>query len=156
MWEPSFDHLPQHPITLGVKPFQIKDEWYINMRFADGFSADGPATANDGTKFWPILVAKPSDAVRKGPYVAPRGPYPHIVAASGRPEAMMWAVERPDGGRGFGFTGGHFHDNWTNDDVRKVVLNALVWVAKSQVPPSGVESKVSKEELELNLDPKRR
>ena len=33
---------------------------------------------------------------------------------------MMWAVERADGGRGFGFTGGHFHDNWGNDDYRKV------------------------------------
>ena len=156
MWAPNFDHFPDHPITRGVRPFQTRDEWYINMRFADGFSADGPATAKDGTKFWPILVAKPSDAVRKGPYVAPRGPYPQIVAASGRPEAMMWAVERPDGGRGFGFTGGHFHDNWANDDVRKIVLNALVWVAKAQVPEGGVESKVSKEELNLNLDRKGR
>ena len=49
----------------------------------------------------------------------------------------MWAVERPDGGRGFGFTGGHFHDNWANDDVRKVVLNALVWVTKLDVPAGG-------------------
>ena len=92
--------------------------------------------------------------MRKGPYVYPRGPYDHIVKASGRVEAMMWAVERPDGGRGFGFTGGHFHDNWGNDDFRKTVLNALVWVAKADVPAGGVESKVTKEELDQNLDPK--
>ncbi len=36
IWEPKFDSLPDHPITRGVKPFQIKDEWYFNMRFADG------------------------------------------------------------------------------------------------------------------------
>jgi hypothetical protein len=67
---------------------------------------------------------------------------------------MMWAVERADGGRGFGFTGGHFHDNWANEQIRKTVLNALVWVAKGTVPAGGIESKVSPEDLEANLDPK--
>ncbi len=94
MWEPNFTSFPTHPITRGVQPFQIKDEWYFNMRFTDGFTADG-ATEKDGTKFVPILVAKPGDEVRNGPYVAPKGPYPHIQAATGRPEAMMWCVERP-------------------------------------------------------------
>ncbi len=153
MWEPNFTVFPTHPITRGVQPFQIKDEWYMNMRFTDGFTADG-AAEKDGTKFTPILVAKPSDAVRNGPYVAPKGPYPHIVAASGRNEAMMWAVERPDGGRGFGFTGAHYHDNWGNDNFRKTVLNALVWVAKGEVPASGIESHITPDDLNANLDPK--
>ena len=155
IWEPKFETLPDHPITRGVRPFQAKDEWYFNMRFVDAFGhGDKPAANEDGTKFWPILVAKPSDEVRKGPYVHPKGPYDHIVAASGRTEAMMWAIERPDGGRGFGFTGGHFHDNWGNDDFRKSVLNALVWLAKAEVPENGVESTVTKEQLDQNLDPK--
>ena len=46
----------------------------------------------------------------------------------------MWAVERPDGGRGVGFTGGHFHRNWRDDNFRKVVLNALLWICKVEVP----------------------
>jgi type 1 glutamine amidotransferase len=158
MWEPTFEKFPVHPITRGVKPFQIRDEWYFNMRFADGFDPDKPTTVNPSgageTKFWPILVAKPSDKVRNGPYQAPHGPYDHIVAASGRTEAMMWAVERPDGGRGFGFTGAHYHDNWANDNFRKIVLNALLWIAKVEVPPDGVESTVTKEDLDANLDPK--
>jgi type 1 glutamine amidotransferase len=152
-WDAHFDSLPDHPITRGVKPFHIKDEWYFNMRFADGFSA-GKASFSGGTAFVPILVATPSDKVRQGPYSAPKGPYEHIVAASGRAEALLWAVERPDGGRGFGFTGGHFHDNWGDDNFRKTVLNALVWVAKAQVPADGVESTVAKEELDQNLDHK--
>ena len=45
-----------------------------------------------------ILVAKPSDETREGKSSSPRGPYPHIVAASGREETLAWAVERPDGG----------------------------------------------------------
>ncbi|WP_145417398.1 ThuA domain-containing protein [Planctomycetes bacterium K23_9] len=153
MWEPNFVTFPDHPIANGVKPFQIKDEWYFNMRFAAGIDGTNAAEV-EGLKFTPILVATPSDDVRDGPYVYPKGPYQHIQASKGRAEAMMWAVERPDGGRGFGFTGGHYHDNWGNDDFRKVVLNALLWVAKAEVPASGVDSSVSKDQLDANLDPK--
>ena len=154
LWEPNFTKFPVHPITRGVQPFQIKDEWYMNIRFAHDFNADSVSTAA-GTKFTPILVAAPSDAVRNGPYVWPAGPYPHIQANKGRNEAMMWCVERPDGGRGFGFTGGHYHDNWGNDNFRKTILNALLWLAKVEVPKNGVESKVTKEELDANLDVKK-
>lgn len=153
IWEPKFVEFPKHPVTRGVKPFEIKDEWYFNMRFVGDLPGNKPAAEGE-LKFQPILVAAPSDAVRNGPYVYPTGPYAHIQAAKGRAEAMMWAVERADGGRGFGFTGGHFHDNWGNDEFRKVVLNALVWLAKGEVPENGIESKVTKAELDANLDPK--
>ncbi|MBI2928976.1 MAG: ThuA domain-containing protein [Verrucomicrobia bacterium] len=53
-----------------------------------------------------------------------------------------WAVERADGGRGFGFTGGHFFENWWNDDYRQLILNAIVWTAGVEVPAGGVESKM--------------
>ncbi len=154
IWEPGFASFPEHPITRGVQPFQIKDEWYINMRFRPAFG-DGIKPAADGkTSFVPILVASPPDATRDGPYVYPKGPYAHIQAEKGQPEAMMWAVERDDGGRGFGFTGGHFHLNWGNDQFRKTILNALVWVAKGDVPAGGVPSKVAEAQLHENLDPK--
>jgi type 1 glutamine amidotransferase len=143
MWEPDFQTFPKHPITRGVKPFQVRDEWYFNMRFRPEMKG-----------VTPILVAKPSDKVRKGPYVYPQGPYEHIVAASGRDEIMMWCTERSDGGRGFGFTGGHNHVNWGDDNYRKVVLNALLWISKVDVPKNGVESTVTPEELYSNLDDK--
>lgn len=145
IWDAEVARLPEHPITRGVKPFTTKDEWYFNLRFRDG---------KKGVK--DIVVATPSDAVRDGPYVHPKGPYEHIQAAKGRPETLAWAVERPDGGRGFGFTGGHFHANWQNDDQRRLVLNALVWLAKLEVPAGGIDSApVSDEELMANLDDKR-
>ena len=145
IWEADYQTLPVHPITRGVKPFKTKDEWYFNMRFREG-----KAGVKD------ILVATPSDAVRDGPYVHPKGPYPHIQAAKGRPETMMWAVERRDGGRGFGFTGGHFHLNWQNDDQRRLMLNALVWLAKLEVPAAGVNSaSVGDVEIMQNLDEKK-
>jgi len=142
-WTPEFKEFPKHPITRGVKPFAVLDEWYFNMRFRPEMKG-----------VTPILSATPSDAVRNGPYVYPKGPYAHIQDAKGRSEAMMWAVERPDGGRGVGFTGGHFHQNWGDDNFRKVVLNALVWICKLEVPAEGVASKVSPEDLKENLDPK--
>jgi hypothetical protein len=142
-WTPQFTEFPKHPICNGVKPFGVRDEWYFNMRFRD-----------DMKGVTPILSAVPSDAVRNGPYVYPQGPYPHIQAAKGRAEAMMWAAERPDGGRGVGFTGGHVHRNWLDDNYRKVVLNALLWICKVDVPANGVESSVSEDDIKANLDPK--
>ncbi len=143
MWSPEFKEFPNHPVANGVKPFSVLDEWYFNMRFRDGMKG-----------VTPILVAKPSDAVRGGPYVFPRGPYPHIQEAKGRDETMMWMATRPEGGRGFGFTGGHKHVNWGNDNFRKVVLNALLWIAKADVPKEGVASTLTADDLKTNLDPK--
>jgi hypothetical protein len=143
MWSPEFKEFPTHSITRGVQPFAVRDEWYFNMRFRP-----------DMKGVTPILSAKPSDTVRDGPYVYPRGPYPHIQEAKGRAEAMMWAVERGDGGRGVGFTGGHFHQNWRDDNFRKVVLNALVWICQLDVPKDGIASTVTDEEIKENLDPK--
>ncbi len=145
MWTPEYSTFPDHPVTRGVKPFGIRDEWYFNMRFRP-----------DMKGVTPILSAKPSDATRDGPYVYPRGPYPHIQTEKGRSEAMMWAVERADGGRGVGFTGGHFHRNWKDDNFRKVVLNALVWICKLDVPKDGVASTVADADINQNLDPKGR
>ena len=69
------------------------------------------------------------------------------------PEHVGWAYERPGGGRGFGFTGGHWHHSWAHNDYRKLVLNALVWITGLEVPANGVESRVpTMAELEANQD----
>ena len=132
-WDADFKEIPQHAITRGVKPFKINDEWYFNIRFREGAVT-------------PILVATPPEEARRNEA---------SKQFAGRPEIVAWTTERPDGGRGFGFTGGHFHRNWGNADFRKLVLNALFWVAKVDVPASGVECQVSEDELAKNLDPKK-
>ena len=148
MWSPEFSQFPSHPITRGVGPFSNRDEWYFNMRWTSDEARKSRIT--------PLLVATPSDAVRAGPYVSPRGPYPHIVADAGRAETMMWAYERADGGRSFGFTGGHTHTNWGDANQRRIVLNALLWIAKVPVPASGVVDRITASDLTVNLDPKGR
>jgi len=137
----EFKELPSHPITHGVKPFTIEDEWYYHMRFVENMQ-----------NVTPILTTVPPDSTRREGNDE-HGANPHVRDRMGMPEHVMWAIERPGGGRGFGFTGGHWHHNWAHDDFRKVVLNALVWVAGLEVPPDGVPSKTpSIDELEANQD----
>jgi type 1 glutamine amidotransferase len=143
-WDADFKSLPQHAITRGVKPFKINDEWYYHMRFPDGMKG-----------VTPILTALPPESTRgREGAVSSHGGNPHVQARKGRPEHVMWATERSDGGRGFGFTGGHFHRNWGDENFRKVVLNGLLWIAKVEVPPNGVQSTVTAEELKQSLAPK--
>jgi hypothetical protein len=142
IFDGDFASLPKHPITRGVTPFKIKDEWYYNIRFRD-----------DPKGLTQILVATPP----AGSLSRPDGPHegnPDVRSKVGQPQCMMWAYERPNGGRGAGYTGGHFHMNLENDNVRKLILNALVWVAKGDVPKDGVPSQVTQGDLMQNLDPK--
>jgi len=140
-WTADFKELPRHPITRGVKPFTINDEWYYHMRFREDLKG-----------VTPILTATPPDETRKGPDGAHSG-NPRVRERMGMPEHVAWAYERPDGGRGFGFTGAHVHWNWEHDDFRKIVLNALAWIAKVDAPPNGVPSRTpTREELEANQD----
>lgn len=143
-WTAEFNKLPNHPITRGVQPFKIRDEWYFNMRFREGMKG-----------VTPILSAVPDGSTTNrndGPHEG--NPTVREMVARGDLQHVAWAAERPDGGRGFGFTGGHFHQNWGNDDFRKVMLNAILWVAKVEVPADGVSSTVTPEQLGANLDPK--
>jgi hypothetical protein len=71
----------------------------------------------------------------------------------GEKQVVAWARQRPDGGRGFGFTGAHFHWTWADDDNRKLVLNALAWITKLEIPPDGVPSpRPTLAELQENQD----
>jgi hypothetical protein len=140
-WKAEFKKFPKHPITRGVKPFSMDDEWYYHMRFRENMQ-----------NVTPILTAIPPDSTRKRGDGAHSG-NPHVRARMGMPEHLAWTYDRPDGGRGFGFTGGHWHWSWAHNDFRKLVLNSLVWIAGAEVPPNGVPSKTpSLEELEANQD----
>jgi hypothetical protein len=89
----------------------------------------------------------------------PHSGNPHVRKAleNGEEQHMAWAFDRPNGGRSFGFTGGHFHRNWQNDNFRTLVLNAIVWTAKLDVPEGGVPSKTpTDEEMKANLDDKKK
>jgi hypothetical protein len=90
----------------------------------------------------PILTDLPPDSTLTRPDGPHSGnPAVRKAIANKQPQHMAWATERAGGGRGFGFTGGHVHWNWGHDQFRKLMLNAIAWTAKVEVPEAGVPSK---------------
>ena len=63
----------------------------------------------------------------------------------GDAEVVSWAVERAGGGRGFVFTGSDFHKNMLVDQHRRMLTNGVLWAAKVEVPPGGVNCQVPDE-----------
>lgn len=122
---------PNHPITRGVRPFRAKDEWYYFIRFRPHDARVTPILTGEG-------------------FVDQKG-----KRDEGR-QTLAWATERADGGRSFGFTGAHTHTNWGIPEFRTLVLNAILWTAKVDVPSEGVRCQITPEDLAQNLDPKGR
>lgn len=50
-----------------------------------------------------------------------------VVPIEGGDETVAWAWDRPDGGRSFGFSGLHFHENWSREEYRRLVLQGVLW-----------------------------
>jgi type 1 glutamine amidotransferase len=135
MWHASFKTLPAHPITRGVQAFNILDEWYYNIRFVPNMRG-----------VTPILIATPPNAARERFAEAKKHP--------GRPEILAWTFDRPNGGRSFGLTGLHYHDNWADPDFRRLIVNAVLWTAHLNVPASGAPVALVPEDLHKHLDVK--
>lgn len=144
-WDANFKELPKHPISNGVNPFSTNDEWYYHMRFRP-----------DMKGVTPILTAlPPKDTLSRPDGTHSGNPAVREAIAKGEPQHMMWVSDNADGSRGFGFTGAHFHKNWQNNDFRKLVLNAITWVSKAEIPADGVPVKdLSQADLDANLDKK--
>lgn len=100
---------PEHPISRGLAPLKLKEEYYYNMRFR---------TPDERRK----SILSFGDDVEVG--------------------TVAWAIERADGGRGFAYTGGHFHRNWAEETIRRMALNAILWTAHADVPADEVQSKL--------------
>ncbi|MGL4401232.1 MAG: ThuA domain-containing protein, partial [Luteolibacter sp.] len=129
IWKMTAPVLGKHPVTRGVAPFEVEEEFYYHLRLrgdvtpvlqalppADSLGTDGPRSGN------PAVRKQLEDKV---------------------PQTLAWVVENSNKSRGFGFTGGHFHHHWANPDFRRLVLNAIVWTAGVEVPEGGVVSKVA-------------
>ncbi len=132
-WEAKFDKPSDHPILRGVKPFSLYDECYFHLR----------ECGRDHGKVEPLFPVKPAKELVEPGLTPYRGnDHARKTMAEGKePQYVAWAFPRPKGGRAFGFTGGHFHWSWARDEVRKMVLNGILWTAGGEVPAQGLESK---------------
>ena len=146
-WTADFKAIPTHPVTRGVNPFKQHDEWYYHMRFQPDMKGVTPILS--------ALPPKETLSRRDGPHENNRF-VREAVLTNQLPQHVMWVYDRPDNGRGFGFTGGHSHKFWGNPDFRKVVLNGILWIAKAEVPEKGLDCVVTPEDLSVNLDKKGR
>ena len=141
-WVADLKVLPNHPVSRGIGSLvEAYDEFYYNMRFMA-----------ERAKVLDLVTAVPErDNMKRYINLWNR----HGVEGLGKKQTLMWGIERPDGGRGVGFTGGHYHRNWSVDGFRKLVLNAIVWTAGVEVPKDGVKTKpLSENDLNDNLDDK--
>lgn len=84
-------------------------------------------------------------------FVAPEGSVQPVLKAiiDGKPETVAWAWERPDGGRSFGFSGLHYHGNWSQESYRRLVAQGVLWAMKQPIPPQGLPVPVSEDDLKL-------
>jgi type 1 glutamine amidotransferase len=71
------------------------------------------------------------------------------VPIDGQKETVAWSWERPDGGRSFGFSGLHFHDNWRLPEYRRLVAQGVLWTMKLPVPPAGLPVDVNDDDIKL-------
>tara|TARA_R110002049_G_scaffold4601_5_gene31993 strand:+ start:1171 stop:2595 length:1425 start_codon:yes stop_codon:yes gene_type:complete len=126
---------PQHPISQGWNDFTLHDEPYIN----NYFGSDENRMATNVTALATSML--PPELPRQ--------------------ETVAWCVERPDRGRGFGIVMPHFYKNWGMEDLRRFILNGIVWTAKRQVPAGGVQTKLpdlatfEPESVEFTPDPQK-
>jgi hypothetical protein len=107
---------PQHPVWRGCRAFTLNDEPYFNNYFGPGENTPAPNVT--------LLASSmlPPDAPRE--------------------EAVSWCVERRDTGRGLAVVMPHFYRNWDLEDLRRYILNGIVWTAKLDIPDEGVDTQL--------------
>ncbi|MEM6689529.1 MAG: ThuA domain-containing protein [Planctomycetota bacterium] len=144
-WNAQFESLPDHPVTQGIQPMAIQDEWYFHLRFApEGIT--------------PILSAiAPEHTMSRKDGAHSGNPHVRKSVAAGDSQVVAWTYDRParngaEVGRSFGFTGGHHHWNWGRPDVRKLVVQAILWTAGMDEMPNVQEEVMTAVELTSNQD----
>ena len=110
----------EHPVSRGVRGFTYHDEFYPTFRRARGSRG-----------YTPLLRARLAAEFRAGHDLADDKPALTTVA---------WAYERANGGRSFTFSGAHYLTAFDEPALRTMLLNAIVWTAKLEVPRGGARS----------------
>jgi type 1 glutamine amidotransferase len=105
---------PGHPVSRGWREFTLDDEPYYNNYFGPNGNKPSPNVTAFATAMLP-----------------PEAPQRQVVS---------WGTERTDGGKGFAIVMPHFYKNWANEDLRRFILNGIVWTGKVDVPEGGVQT----------------
>ena len=135
-----------HPITRGVKPFDDPGRVVLPHAIpAEHAKASRRCLSRRSARRDPRHIpTTPTAATRRcGPTSARTSPR----SSAGRPSAPTAAAATAS-------PAATTTRNWGNDDYRKLMLNAILWTAKAEVPSDGVNSTVTEADLKANLDKK--
>ena len=102
------------PIANGLRDFKARDEFYYFLKTAKVESRK--------QHLQPVLLAD----------------------IDGNREMVAWAFTRPGGGRSFGFSGLHFHENWRLPEYRRLVTQGVLWTMNVSIPEKGVDMELGK------------
>jgi type 1 glutamine amidotransferase len=80
-------------------------------------------------------------------------PLLQVREQGGKDVIVGWAFQREGGGRAFGTTLGHPYSNFQREEFRRMLVNAILWSAQSEVPGEGAKVELSKEDLALPPKP---
>ncbi len=116
-----------HQVVNGLESFTLLDEFYPTIQF------------DRAAKVTPVLSARLHVQHRKARAIFEEPAADKVIA---------WTHERADGGRAFAFSGGHYVTLFDDANVRTMLLNAILWAAKSDVPKGG-----AKTSLPIESDP---
>jgi len=108
----------RHAVARGLETFIHRDEYYPTIEF------------NHSTgKLTPIWSADlPIHYVRGKP----------VVGTEAQRYTVAWAYEREKRGRSVAFSGAHFLEDMDNPQMRRLLLNSILWTAGKDVPAGGV------------------
>lgn len=125
IWTLEEPILSDHPINRGVELGAVEDEWYYHIRFVKDIE--------------PVLQGHPPASSLGAD--GPRSGNPSVRAAleAGDPQTLAWVRTSESGARAFGFTGGHWHFNFGDENYRRLLINAIAWTAEIEVPVDGIQ-----------------
>jgi type 1 glutamine amidotransferase len=149
--------------TIGMAIFHYTmwvDNWVARRHFDNWFGGNWfPMLSQNPVDTWSVSLLAPEHQILRGvntwtfreemysryflPYNPRRTDLLQGTPQKDRngPQVISFAHERPDGGRGFVYGGLDFHDNMhLHADLRRFLLNALVWAAGRPVPQGGVQA----------------
>ena len=135
-WRADIKPLKGHETAKGVGKIEAVDEFYYEIKMHEKMVPLGTATPNEKN------LLRINNLWTKAGYLA-----------KNKPQQLLWGIERPDGSRGAGFTGGHHHRNWALKNYRKLILNTIAWICKKEIPEGGFPTyEVTEDELNEQLD----
>ncbi|MDN3921329.1 ThuA domain-containing protein [Roseateles violae] len=97
------------PLSRGLRPIVVRDEFYPTLRFAEGAM--------------PVLSATLHPQYRAGQ---------PLLDGAAEDVTVAWSYQRAGGGRSFGYSGAHFLT--ALEPLRPLLVNAIAWTAGLDLP----------------------